>query len=81
MLTILSIPFPERSQEDLLGALKCFGQAVTKFLLSAEENTQNEPLLTPFFNLLFELCLLVYFIFAFQDFQNSVPWASVCSSL
>ena len=27
-----------------------------------------------FFHLLFELCPMVYFISAFQDLQNSVPW-------
>ena len=31
--------------------------------------------MTPFFHLLFELCSLVYFIFAFQDLQNSVLWS------
>ena len=29
--------------------------------------------MTPFFHPLFELYLLVHFIFAFQDLQNSVP--------
>ena len=31
----------------------------------------------PFFHLLFELYLFVYFIFAFQDLQNSVAWVSL----
>ena len=30
--------------------------------------------MTPFFHLLFEVYSLVYFIFVFQDLQNSVPW-------
>ena len=32
--------------------------------------------MTPFFYLLLELYLLNYFIFAFQDLQNSVPWGA-----
>ena len=42
---------------------------------------QMTPLLD---NLLFELYLLVYFIFAFQDLQNSISWSSnfaLCSCL
>ena len=31
---------------------------------------------TAFFYLLFELYMLVLFIFAFQDLQNSVPWSA-----
>ena len=30
--------------------------------------------MTPFFHLLFESFLLEHFFFAFQGFQNSVPW-------
>ena len=40
--------------------------------------------ITLFFHLLFELYLLLYFNFAFQDVQNSVPWDSLfalCSGL
>ena len=33
--------------------------------------------ISPFFHLLFELYLFVYFIFAFQDLQNSVAWVSL----
>ena len=41
---------------------------------------QNDPI----FYLLFELYPLVYFIFAFQDLQNSVLWSpllALCSGL
>ena len=40
--------------------------------------------MTQLFYLLFELYLLVRFILAFQDVQNSVPWGSLfalCSGL
>ena len=30
--------------------------------------------MTPFFSLPFEIYLLVYFNFAFQELQNSFPW-------
>ena len=30
--------------------------------------------MTPFFNLLLDLYVLVYFIFVFPDSQNSTPW-------
>ena len=29
-------------------------------------------------SLLFQLCLLVYFSFTFQNLQNSVPWGPLC---
>ena len=42
---------------------------------------QNDPI---FFHLLFELYLLLYFIFTFRDLQNSVLWSpllALCSGL
>ena len=56
--------------------------------LSATERSSRVNMITrqmtPFFHLLFELYLLVHFIFAFQDLQNSVPWGppfALCFSL
>ena len=41
--------------------------------ITPETNMITEQM-APFFYLLFEFYPLVYFIFAFQDLQNSVPW-------
>ena len=38
---------------------------------SKHDNQENDPI---FFHLLFKFYPLVYFIFVFQDLQNSVPW-------
>ena len=57
-------------------AVKYFAQSVI-FLLSSTKYTENEPSLT-------FLQPLVYFIFAFQDLQNLVPWCppfALCSYL
>ena len=45
---------------------------MTDFLLSSANMITRK--MTPFFHLLFEFYSLVYFIFIFQDLQNSVPW-------
>ena len=42
----LTIPFPERFQQDLSGALKYYSKTVSNVLLSSAENTKNDLFLT-----------------------------------
>ena len=64
---------------DLSDPLKRFAKTVTGFLLSISKNTKSF-----FSHLLFELYKMVYFIFVFQDLQNSIlcgPTFALCAGL
>ena len=52
------MPFSERTQKDLSGALKCFGSTVANVLLSSAKKTKNEA----FFGILVTITLGVNMI-------------------
>ena len=85
---LLTMPFPERTQEDLSVTLEdlvhCHQQKIQKrpifdiLMTLTLEKSMIIRQMTPFFHLLFESYPVVYFIFAFQDPQI---WTWCASSL